>query len=102
VFDASNPTLKDYLERWLSDSVRDSVKPNTYKSYAQLTRGHLIPALGRNKLKNLTPVISDAFVPRHSGQVFRPGRFSIYLPCFARPFSRPWTMALFLAMLPRA
>lgn len=55
VFDASNPTLKDFLERWLTDSVRDSVKANTYKSYAQLTRGHLIPALGRNKLKSLTP-----------------------------------------------
>lgn len=55
VFDTSNLTLKDYLERWLSDSVRDSVKPNTYKSYSQLTHRHIIPALGRNKLKGLTP-----------------------------------------------
>jgi integrase len=55
VFDASNLTFKDYLERWLSDSVRDSVKLNTYKSYSQLTHGHIIPVLGRNKLKGLTP-----------------------------------------------
>jgi integrase len=35
--------------------VRDSVKPNTFKSYSQLTHRHIIPALGRNKLKDLTP-----------------------------------------------
>jgi integrase len=55
LFDATNLTLGDFLERWLSESVRHSVKPNTYESYSQLTRRHIIPALGRNKLKKLTP-----------------------------------------------
>ncbi len=55
VFDAGILTLKDFLERWLADSVRHSVKPNTYESYSQLTRRHIIPALGRNELKGLTP-----------------------------------------------
>jgi integrase len=31
------------------------VKPVTYESYCQLTRKHVIPSLGRNKLGDLTP-----------------------------------------------
>jgi integrase len=54
VFDANNLRLKEYLEQWLSDSARDSVKPNTFKSYSHLTYRHIIPALGGNKLKDLT------------------------------------------------
>ena len=34
--------------------MKDSVKPSTYENYAMLTRRHLIPTLGRNKLKALT------------------------------------------------
>jgi integrase len=43
-----------YLERWLTDSVRDTVKATTYESYERLIRLHLVPTLGRLKLKNLT------------------------------------------------
>src|SRR5215217_7424308 len=55
VFDAENLTLGEYLERWLSDSVRGSVKPVTYESYARLVRKHVVPALGRVKLDKLSP-----------------------------------------------
>src|ERR671913_1539429 len=55
VFDADNMKLGEYLERWLSDSVRDTVKATTYETYERLMRLHLVPTLGRVKLKNLTP-----------------------------------------------
>ena len=32
VFDADNLTVWRYLERWLTDSVRDTAKPTTYES----------------------------------------------------------------------
>ncbi len=54
-FDAKNLTVGGYLERWLPDSVRDTVKPITYECYERLLRLHLLPALGRVKLKALTP-----------------------------------------------
>ena len=47
--------MGEYLERWLEDSVENSVKPATCESYRQLTHKHLIPSLGRNRLKDLTP-----------------------------------------------
>jgi integrase len=47
--------LGEYLDRWLSDSVRDTVKATTFERYEQIVRLHLKPALGRVKLKALTP-----------------------------------------------
>ena len=55
LFDADSLMVARYLERWLADSVRDTVKATTYETYERLMRLHLIPALGRVKLKNLTP-----------------------------------------------
>lgn len=55
VYDAGAMTVREYLERWLSDSVRDTVRRRTYERYESLVRLHLIPSLGRVKLKSLTP-----------------------------------------------
>jgi integrase len=48
-------TLVDYLDRWLEDSVRDSVKQRTFENYAYVVRLHLAPTLGHLKLKALSP-----------------------------------------------
>ncbi len=55
VFDADNLQVGEYLDRWLSDSVSDTVKATTFERYEQITRLHLKPALGQVKLKALTP-----------------------------------------------
>jgi len=54
VFEAGRTTVGEYLDRWLKESVKDSVKPSTYDSYSHLIRRHVIPAFQRTKLKNLT------------------------------------------------
>jgi len=55
LFDADNLKVGEYLDRWLSNSVRDTVKATTFERYEQSTRLHLKPALGTVKLKALTP-----------------------------------------------
>jgi integrase len=55
VFDADNMKIGEYLERWLADSVRDTVRPTTFERYEQIVRLHICPVLGNTKLKNLTP-----------------------------------------------
>src|SRR5215210_5186586 len=55
IFDADNLKLGKYLERWLKDSVRDTVRPTTFERYEQIVRIHVGPALGGIKLKALTP-----------------------------------------------
>jgi integrase len=55
VFDADKLKVGEYLKRWLSDSVRDTVKQTTCESYERIIRVHLIRTLGRIKLKSLSP-----------------------------------------------
>jgi integrase len=54
IFDAENFTVGEYLNRWLSDSVRGTVRVSTYERHESIIRPHLAPALGRIKLKTLT------------------------------------------------
>jgi integrase len=55
VYDAGNITVGEYLDRWLNDSVRDTVRQRTWERYEQFVRVHLTPALGKIKLAKLTP-----------------------------------------------
>src|SRR3712207_5888706 len=53
--------LFEYLERWLTGSVRDTVRATTYENYAYLVRTYIVPSLGRIKLKALTPAHVQRF-----------------------------------------
>lgn len=55
VFDAGKLTVGEYLDRWLADSVRDTVRPSTHERHEALIRRHIKPIIGRLKLKALTP-----------------------------------------------
>jgi integrase len=55
VYDAGNIIVGEYLDRWLNDSVRDTVRQRTWERYEQFVRVHLTPALGKIKLAKLTP-----------------------------------------------
>ncbi len=46
-------TVGEFIERWLEDTVRGSVRQSTYQRDESLCRVHIIPALGKNKLKTL-------------------------------------------------
>ena len=54
-FDTEKMTVGEYLDRWLNDSDRGSVRTSTYERHEQIVRLHLKPALGRLKLSKLTP-----------------------------------------------
>jgi integrase len=54
-FDTENMTVGEYLDRWLNDSDKGSVRTSTYERHEQIVRLHLKPALGRLKLSKLTP-----------------------------------------------
>ncbi len=54
-FESGSLTLGEYLDRWLTDAVRDTVRQRTYERYEQIVRVHIKSTLGRIKLKALTP-----------------------------------------------
>jgi integrase len=53
IYDDDNLTVGEYLDRWLSDSVRGTVRESTYSRDKYLVTNHIKPTLGRLKLKNL-------------------------------------------------
>lgn len=55
VFEAEGLTVAEYLERWLTDSVKESVAGSTFERYEQLSRLHIASVIGKVKLGKLTP-----------------------------------------------
>jgi len=52
--DGARMPLGDYLEEWL-ETTRPSLRPKTWKQYAQIARQHIIPDLGNIRLRDLRP-----------------------------------------------
>jgi integrase len=53
VFDGDHETLEAYLQRWIDEVLRGTVKQSTLENYAYIARLHIIPELGRVRLKAL-------------------------------------------------
>lgn len=53
--------LKPYLERWLEQVYKPSVKVSSYNQYRSVVRRHLVPGLGHVPLQKLTPEKVQAF-----------------------------------------
>jgi hypothetical protein len=54
VYDDEKLTVGEYLERWLEDCVRDTVRQRTHERYESLVRVHIKPSVGSVRLKALT------------------------------------------------
>jgi len=48
-------TLREFLERWLTDYAKPNLSPRGYERYESIVRVHLIPNLGRILLTQLRP-----------------------------------------------
>ncbi len=61
VFDDENLTVSDFLDVWLSDCVKDTIRVSTFERYKGIADLHISPALGRLRLKALTPAHVQGF-----------------------------------------
>ena len=93
VFESDNVKLGEYMALWLADSVRDTVRRSTFVRYEQITRLHIVPTLGRTKLKNLTPANAAASTDRSSIAASPRAPSSTFTPPCTRPSSRTWPTA---------
>jgi integrase len=53
VVNDKNLTVGEYLDRWLNDAVRGTVRESTFSRDKYLVTNHVRPTIGRVKLKNL-------------------------------------------------
>jgi len=62
--DPGRLTVREYLERWLTDTARYQVAQSTHGRYQRTCRNHLIPFFDRIKLRDLSPPHIRAFKAR--------------------------------------
>ena len=55
-------TVGRFLDRWLQDRVRATVRPRTFQSYSYLVEKHLGPGLGHIRLAKLGPADVQRFL----------------------------------------
>jgi integrase len=72
VYDDENLTVREYLDSWLKGSVYGSVRQSTFDRYEIAVRVHIKPALGKLKLKKLTPAHLAAFYQDRLAAGFAP------------------------------
>jgi integrase len=48
-------TLAQFLQTWLADVAKPSIRPKTYRTYSDIVRHHIEPTLGRKSLAKLSP-----------------------------------------------
>ena len=48
-------TVGQFLQHWLAEVAKPQVKPKTFRSYSDLVRLHIAPAIGDKPLAKLTP-----------------------------------------------
>jgi integrase len=61
---APDPTLADFLRKWLAESAPRTLRPRTLAGYTSIVDRHLIPALGRIRLRKLQPADIDGYLNR--------------------------------------
>jgi integrase len=57
----SNTTVKEYLEDWLENIHKPTIRLSTYLDYRKVLKNYLVPGFGKVKLKNLSPQLVQAF-----------------------------------------
>ncbi len=53
---------KDWLNVWIDNTVKPTLKSRTYTRYKEIIGGHINPKLGRYDLNELTPIVLQKFV----------------------------------------
>jgi integrase len=59
--DPSPLTIAEYMERWISDSVRGTRRNQTARGYVSKARRQIVPHLGKIRLDSLTGIRIDRF-----------------------------------------
>lgn len=77
-FEPSTITVADYMDYWFQEYAKVNLKHNTLLAYERAIRLQIKPALGKYRLRSLTPAILQTFV----NDLFREGYAKISLEIF--------------------
>src|SRR5260370_31770174 len=67
-------TLGQYLQQWLVESAKPTVRDSTFVSYRAIVKNHLVPRMGAVKVAKLTPQMVERFLNERLAAGFSPRR----------------------------
>ena len=68
----SKQTVAQFLEHWLENTQKASVRPRTYERYEEVIRLHINPAIGRYQLQKLTAQHIETFYTKKLNEGLSP------------------------------
>jgi len=68
----SKQTVAQFLDHWLENTQKASVRPRTYERYEEVIRLHINPAIGRHQLQKLTAQHIEVFYTKKLEQGLSP------------------------------
>jgi integrase len=68
----STTTLQEYLENWLENVHKPTIRLSTYLNYRKLLKNYLVPGLGKVKLQKLTPQQVQVFYSQKMSEGLAP------------------------------
>ena len=80
--------LARYLEGWLVDAAKPTLRASTFVSYRTIVRKHLIPKLGNVQLARLTPLMIERFLNERLETGLSPRRVQYFHAVLRRALNR--------------
>ena len=68
----SNTTLQEYLENWLENVHKPTIRLSTYLNYRKLLKNYLVPGIGKVKIHRLTPQQVQGFYSQKMSEGLAP------------------------------
>ena len=82
-------TVAQFLDRWLEDSVRPSVRPLTHEQYRQHVKLYFAPLLGHHRLSKLAPAHVRAFINQKLQDGLSPRTVQLSITILRKALSQP-------------
>lgn len=80
--------LGQYLNQWLVESAKPTVRDSTFVSYRAIVRNHLVPRMGTVKIAKLTPEMVERFLNERLAAGFSPRRVQFFHAVLRRALNR--------------
>jgi len=75
---APEQTVAQFLNDWLENTQKESVRARTYERYEEIIRLHIVPVLGRHHLQKLTAQHLQAFYTRKRKEGLSPTTITVF------------------------
>jgi len=75
---APEQTVAQFLNDWLENTQKESVRARTYERYEEIIQLHIVPVLGRHQLQKLTAQHLQAFYTRKRKEGLSPTTITVF------------------------